>query len=49
MMPEVCSFCDKDLSEDATENWWGESGKPYCSEDCMNEAGDAPDEDDDED
>jgi len=42
---ETCSFCSADLPEDDTMTWWGNSGRPYCSEDCMNEAGDAPEED----
>ena len=41
--PELCASCEKELPE--VVDWFGESGKPYCSEDCMNDCDDAPEED----
>jgi len=40
-----CYSCVRCLPDDPKEVWWGESGQPYCSEDCMNDNDDAPEED----
>jgi NMD protein affecting ribosome stability and mRNA decay len=42
----TCAECEAEFDGDP---WIGDSGKPYCSEDCMIEADDAPDEDDEPD
>lgn len=41
-----CTYCEQKLSADPYEVCHGESGKPYCSEDCRTEAGDDPVEED---
>ena len=43
--PELCASCEKELPE--IVDWFGESGQSYCSEDCMNDCDDAPEEDED--
>jgi len=38
----ICSYCKGPLPSDPTDIWFGESGRLYCSEDCMVEACDSP-------
>ena len=45
----ICTSCKGQMPTDTTQAWWGESGKPYCSEDCMNDCDDAPEEYDEDD
>lgn len=43
---DLCTHCERKLSADPYEVCHGESGKPYCSEDCRAEAVDEPSEED---
>lgn len=40
----LCANCENVLSDDELLHWHGESGRLYCSEECMRESSDAPQE-----